>query len=637
MKETRYKNILDLLVEKSSYVTAKELANKLNISSKTVRTTIYDLNKFLKGASIKSKANSGYKLIISNPIEFEHFLTAEWMDLAYEKDDYNNPEYRRHALMKEIIMTKDSVCINDLINEFSISEYTLQSDIKEIRNKLSRFNLKLKILNYDKICIIGDELDKRDCLVSILVDLGTIESYIQDKEKLGFLDCYYRTSKIISPLLVEENYEINQMVFKNFLLHLTVMILRVMQNESIQLASLQKEKLKEKKEFLLAQKIVSELEKEFDLTIDDNEKYYVAIQLVEKHLIAEKPHNFITSEINNIVIKMLKTVESATGMNFLDDLNLRISLGLHLTQLIERIHLGVSLKNPLLQQIKKNILAYDIAVISIKPIVEYCGKEVSEDEIGYLAFYFAGAIEKNRREEEKKKIAIICGSGRATSHLLKERFISKFSNIIGCLDVLDLNTVMTMNLEKYDFILTTIPLDNIYTTTPILEISTLMDEEDYQHIKAKVEETETEKLFRSLFMEELFFINYPAEEKEKFIYDISNKIDEVMECHSNLALQILNREKLISTEFDYGLALPHPLNPAYEKTFVSVVIFDKPIKWTMKDIQLIVILNVNAKDINNMKPFYDLISKRFHDERTIKHLIKAQNLKDFIQTLIKGE
>ena len=51
MKETRYKNIMDLLVEKSSYVTAKELANKLNISSKTVRTTIYDLNKFLKGAS----------------------------------------------------------------------------------------------------------------------------------------------------------------------------------------------------------------------------------------------------------------------------------------------------------------------------------------------------------------------------------------------------------------------------------------------------------------------------------------------------------------------------------------------------------------------------------------------------------
>lgn len=55
-------------ISAKKYITAEELAKKLNISSKTVRTTIKDLNNLLtkSGGEIVSKSGYGYILKITN-------------------------------------------------------------------------------------------------------------------------------------------------------------------------------------------------------------------------------------------------------------------------------------------------------------------------------------------------------------------------------------------------------------------------------------------------------------------------------------------------------------------------------------------------------------------------------------------
>jgi len=57
------------------YHTAYELAKKNNVSDKTVRMRIKELNDILilNGASIASKAKMGYKLIILNEKKFSDF------------------------------------------------------------------------------------------------------------------------------------------------------------------------------------------------------------------------------------------------------------------------------------------------------------------------------------------------------------------------------------------------------------------------------------------------------------------------------------------------------------------------------------------------------------------------------------
>ncbi|OKZ75658.1 MAG: hypothetical protein BHV87_05325 [Clostridiales bacterium 36_14] len=72
----RQRKILQSLKYKTEYVTGKELANELNVSSRTIRNDINEINNLLKesGIVIESKRSVGYLLQTENSAELAHIL-----------------------------------------------------------------------------------------------------------------------------------------------------------------------------------------------------------------------------------------------------------------------------------------------------------------------------------------------------------------------------------------------------------------------------------------------------------------------------------------------------------------------------------------------------------------------------------
>lgn len=77
-------NEILMLLSDDVYITSVQLAEKLSISEKTVRTRIGQLAEFLSehGAVVESKRHYGYRLKLFNAEQFSSFITTEQEQLA---------------------------------------------------------------------------------------------------------------------------------------------------------------------------------------------------------------------------------------------------------------------------------------------------------------------------------------------------------------------------------------------------------------------------------------------------------------------------------------------------------------------------------------------------------------------------
>lgn len=95
MKETRIKKVFEILSAKNDYFTGDYLAERLKISSKSIRNDIKKLNAIIQpyGAVVLSRPRYGYYFRIDNRSLFDEFLTTKWHQYAFE-EDFNSLDFR---------------------------------------------------------------------------------------------------------------------------------------------------------------------------------------------------------------------------------------------------------------------------------------------------------------------------------------------------------------------------------------------------------------------------------------------------------------------------------------------------------------------------------------------------------------
>lgn len=94
---------------------------------------------------------------------------------------------------------------------------------------------------------------------------------------------------------------------------------------------------------------------------------------------------------------MLHEVEQELDLEIAYDEELIYGLCLHLKPAINRYKYDLTIKNPLLAEIKKNYqMSFDAAVIMGKYLSRHKGLDINEDEIGYLALHIGAALERKK-------------------------------------------------------------------------------------------------------------------------------------------------------------------------------------------------------------------------------------------------
>lgn len=628
MKETRIKKIFDLITQSSFPIKSEELAKKLNFSSRTIRNSIKELNVVLSdnGANIKTVRGIGYKFNIIDKRKFESFLTNRWNDHAFELENYNNPEYRINYILRILLFSNEYIKAQSIIDELNISRSLLNKDLRVVRYLLKKYELEIESKPYQGIKLVGSEVNKRLCIANILFDESDetdvfLKSDAKENDRI-----FSKIDEIVKNILEEEGYNTSKLSYNNLLIHLFISIKRIRSGDNVSVGPSELLRLETKNEYNISLKITDKLSKEFDINFPKDEIAYVAIHLLSKEVFYGNNKLNISPEIEHLIEEILCAIKIEHNIDLTNDLDLKINLGLHVMPLVERIRYGLILKNPILEDIKKDVMAFKLAITAGEIINKKFTASLIEDEIGYIALHITVSLRKFNDKINKKNVLIVCGSGAGTANLMKYRFIKKYKNHINeivCSDYFGINNI---NLEKFDLIVTSVPV-NIKFDIPTIQVGIFINDDDIKNIDSFMIEDNEDKIFDK----DLIFFTNKFRKKEDVINFLCKEIEDKKNINADkLKMEIKKREEFSSTAFDNRVALPHPLHSITNTDFVTVLISDKGILWEDKKVNIVFLLNLSKCKCNKaVTNFFKELSEFVYDTKRINEVIKTKTFNQF--------
>lgn len=626
----KQKILLKRLMEEDDYITSEALGSLLEVSSRTIRNTIKKIEEVLKGngANIISKPKHGIYLEIKDKDKFYEFYNN--LD-KYDKEEIPSTSEERIQYLLEYLLARDTyIKLDDLCESLYISKTALSQDLKTVRKLLKEYNIRLVQKPNYGIKIEGKEFDLRLCIAnSIIIKLN--QNRFNDKSDT---DCVRKIAKILQSNFQNINYNITDISFKNLIVHIYIAIERIKEGCYVPLDKCQLENIYDEDVYDIAKKIVLEIEREFDIRMPESEIGYIVIHLASKKIVDfnNDKNIVIDDRVSRIITNMLDHVYNSYKIDFRDDLELRMALALHLVPFEVRAKYDMTLKNPLIKEIKTRFtLAYSIGVSACEILREYYNKEIQEDEIGYFALHFNLALERKKNIISKKNIIIVCSTGRGTAQLLVYKFKEEFGKYLGNIYTCDTLSIKKMDFSHIDYVITTVPI-NEKVPVPVLQIEYFLEDRDIDIIKKVLSDEKSENI-EKYFDRRLFLTDIDFKTKEEVLKYMSKKIKEFKNVPNNFYSYLMKREKLATTEFGNLVAIPHPSKALSDETFICIAILNKPIIWDKKKVQLVYLLSIGNSVNKNLQLMYQVSSKMLTNKEYVKKVIKQKDYNETIKLL----
>ena len=160
----RLKGIIRILKDTQDYITSKQLADQMDISVRTIKSTLKGLKMELTayGAELEIKRGVGYRLHILNE---EAFLPIKNRIQSESPRQFPHTQKERSIyIIRKLLSLDYPIKLDDLADELYVSRNTISLDIKEVKRLLHNYHLIIVQSNNNGIIVEGSEIQKRICI-----------------------------------------------------------------------------------------------------------------------------------------------------------------------------------------------------------------------------------------------------------------------------------------------------------------------------------------------------------------------------------------------------------------------------------------------------------------------------------------
>ncbi len=625
MIETRLKQIFDYLTLDYDYHTSKEIGEVMELSSKTIRKEINQLNSVIKdkGAIIESKPGKGFIFTIKDKDKFKLFLKNDWYKYAYYQEEDGDKNLRYVNILRTFLFSNSYIKQFELAETFHVSESQINKDLPIVRQILENYNLELVARPYYGMKVEGSEKNIR---LAIKNEIGEDPLIFEgDKNR----DLFKKIQDIIEEMDFGDDYYMPYVNFKNLVIHIYISILRIRQKKYISLSKDFEKKVDSTKEYKIAKIIVDELENKLEIKIPKEELVYITMHLIAKNTIRDQGK--ISTEILELSQSIIDEIYKVSKYDFRANIDFYFSLAIHLSPLANRIKYGFDMKNPILDDIKENKISYLLATIGANVINEKYHTKLSEDEIGYIALHIMAAMNSNTLNT--KNILIICGSGNSSAQIMKAQLNRQFRNNINEIRTTDLRNLNQINMKNYDLIISSVKLDNAFDL-PVVYVDIIFSKIDLDNIKIAIDDTRLGKIY-DIFANSVFVKTDKFTNKLEILKFIAETIEDKSKIKKDKALsQLKKREEMGQTSFD-NIAIPHILEQVEGDSYSIIIILDEPIRWNDKKIKLVYSLVIGDK-IGDMSLYYEKLGEFLSDKDAQKKALETKDSMEFMNIFMEG-
>lgn len=618
--------LLNLFSNLDAPVSLQVFTDQFHLSLRSIQTDIAEIKETIKehGLYIENNKNC-ICMSITNQETANIFMNSIIQDYNLNQF-FEDQSSRISYIISKLLDSNDYLKSADLADEMYISRSQISNDIKLAKNMLSSYHLTLISKPYYGIKIIGKENDIRNYI-------------IQEKLKIKNLVCDEIThsfnshehiddiNNIVIKILTHSHYIISDIALQNLILHIVTAVNRIKSGHLIHMDSLNISPVYAHV-IEISKNILEKCADIYNFEFNDDEIFFLALNLYGKREFDKQ--EFITDEINNLVFLGLYKIKEIFGLDFTSNLNLRISLGLHILPLLTRINTNMQLRNIMTFNIKqKYTLAYDLASTFTNTIIP-SDKKILDDEIAYVALHFVNYIDENS-PQKKKRMLIISSLRRSETILLQNNILRNFPSIKE-VKIIPKNSLSTTNVNSYNVICTT-ENDIFINNNKIQKISYFLNDTDIKKIELLLDGFNGPKDILDCFSEDLFYYGDAPSKNAviKRLYEMAYKqglADEKL-YHS-----IMNHKNVTSTYFGNYLAIPHPEIFLSETSFISVAILPKPILWDDEYVDIVFLVSIQKNNPNAFK-LWSYLSFLISNNTTLEEIKKEPTFQNLSKVISK--
>ena len=642
MLNSRMKTVLRELMAAQTTLTGKYLANINQVTPRTTREDVKSINASISdnGAHIDSIMGKGYQLFIDDALKFRKYLQSVFKEEVSDSTVIpKSPEERLTYLIKRLLLSEGYEKLDDLAEEMYVSKSTIQNDLKQVKHILSGYGIRLESRPNYGLTVRGSELKRRFCVAEYLFDRNEetsdhpVEAHLASLAKTD-LDSILA---IIMRQIENNKITLSDIALNNLLIHIAIAYKRIKSGYHVTFYQADMQSITDQREYLVAKQIVKQVEDTFHVQFPQAEIAYIAIHLLGTKMFSqtndadEVVEQVLEGDMHQLVMVVLEKIEAEFNLGISLDKELIIGLGLHLKPSINRYKYGMNVRNPMLKDIKQNYpLAFEAGIIAGVVIEEHTGTKINENEIGYLALHIGAAMERQKLKSGPKRCLIVCASGLGTAKLIYYKIKSKFSREIDVIGTTEYYKLDKLDLNDIDFIISSIPISEDLPV-PVVEVNAILGDNDLKKIRDFV--VESKQSVNRYFQKELMYLRKSFNSKEEVLEFMHNQLHKNGLVEDTFLEAVYEREGISPTSFGNLVAVPHPIAPKSETTFLAICTLDKPINWNDRLVQFICLLCVKKNSTEDLQSMYDLLGNIIENPPIVQKLISVKTFEEFIHVL----
>jgi len=485
MVKKRYFEIINLVINSNDEITVKDISNLYNITERSIRYDIDELNVFFQEKNNKDiiEINNNRLKILYSENEIEDIV-----ENIKEKEYFLSENERVNILSYEIFLSKNEFILQYFTEKYNLSRTTVRYSLKELNKIISEYGLVIDMNNNRGYKIIGSEINIRKYIINILREYikNTKEKKIEYDPLKKIIQKFYKKSRIeeskstINKILDYTGKTISDEAFETLQLFLFISVIRNKNSHEIEEDVENEIFLSKTKEFSKIREILEKIEniKEKDI------HYFVDFFLGSYSYNLEYSYFLNWILIESLIDQFIKLLSDKLKVNLTEDKILRKELLNHIKPAIYRMKNKFKLTESILSEVKKQYMELFIKTkSSLKIISDFIDLSFDEDEAAFITVMIQRAIMRNNPFTLLKKdpnILIVCGLGYSSSRFLYENINNRFQ--VNIIDIIPFNQLENYNyLKKADIIIST--LDFKLDGMDVITVNAVMNEKDILKLK----------------------------------------------------------------------------------------------------------------------------------------------------------
>lgn len=602
-----------------------ELAQRLSVSTRTVRADITALNAMLgdHGAQFVLSRGNGYQLKIDDPSRYQLLQDSHPRMLRIPR---TGPE-RVHYLVVRFLTSAFSLKLEDLADEWFVSRATLQSDMAEVREWFHRYRLTLETRPRHGMKLFGSEMAIRACLTDLLWQLAQQDNLNPLVTEVALnAGVPEQLAAVLHETFTRHHIRLTDEGELFLRLYGAVTVRRI--SEGYPLPEFNAEEVAENVRDA-ARDIASAIARLADKTLAPSEVTWLGVHIAARQVQEISPSAINADDEEALVNYILRYINTHYNYNLLDDAQLHADLLTHIKTMITRVRYQIMIPNPLLDNIKQHYpMAWDMTLAAVSSWGKYTPYVISENEIGFLVLHIGVGLERhyNIGYQRQPRVMLVCDAGNAMVRMIEAVLQRKYPQI-EVTRVLTLREYEQCESISEDFVISTARVGE--KAKPVVMIAPFPTDYQLEQIGKLVLVDRTRPWMLEKYFDASHFrvIDQPIDQQMLF-QELCGQLQEEGFVNAEFLDSVAEREAIVSTLLGDGIALPHSLGLLAQKTVVYTVLAPQGIQWGDETAHVIFLLAISKSEYEEAMAIYDIFVT-FLRERAMTRLCGCRDFAEF--------